>query len=813
MILDAARWWVVEVRKGNNMTPTATDQPPAPQRQNHALRGLGAPVEIALDRFGLAHIRAGNRDDLFFAQGFNAARDRLWQIDLWRKRGLGLLAADFGPGYLMQDHASRLFVYRGDMAAEWAAYAPDAEEICTAFTAGINAFIDEIEGGCIPLPVEFARMNTRPARWQAADVVRIRSHCLTRNALSEVIRANVLARGGAQADKLDAIRKQVLPPVPPQGAPDLDLGSIPLAVLDMFKLATAPVSFSPERLSASLEDAGRWRSLDALGDVVQAAESEGSNNWAVAPEHSATGRPIMAMDPHRAHTLPSVRYLVHLSMPGFDAIGAGEPAVPGISMGHNGQIAFSLTIFGADQEDVMVYDTDPADPLRYRYGDGWERMEAVEERFTVRGHPDQHRTLRFTRHGPVMHEDRCQSRAYGLRSVWTEPGAAPYMASLSIMRATNHHDYREALRNWGTPSINHVYADTSGTIAWQAVGATPNRPNWNGLVPVPGDGRFEWAGFRALEELPSSVNPGKGFVATANEMNLPASWNHDGAGIGYEWIDQSRAERIHAVLGDSPAHGLADACALQNDLYSRSAARNCAVIAAVTLRTADALAAQAHLAGWDHFCHATSSQAALHEVWITRHLKPALYRAFGADDALIALLQPGDVQSVTDLLERPGNWFPADAEARLADILDQTLAAAWADCTATLGDNPAGWEWGALHQLALTHALAPVCPDIEGFHLEPMKLGGSGSTPMYAAYRPMDFATITGPSVRMVVDVGGWDNSLFINLPGQSGDPSSSHYTDLQQGWLTGGYKPLHYSRAAVDAVTETLIVLKPAAA
>lgn len=781
------------------------------EMQRHRLAGLAEPVEIALDRFGLAHIRASNRDDLFFAQGFNAARDRLWQIDLWRKRGLGLLAADFGPGYLAQDQAARLFLYRGDMAAEWAAYAPDAEAICTAFTAGINAYVDEVEAGRAPLPIEFQRMNTSPARWEPADVVRIRSHCLTRNALSEVIRAQVLGQGGDQAAALDALRKQLLPPVLPQGAADLEMASIPLAVLDTFKLATATVSFAPERLAATMEQADRWCALDALGDVVQIAETEGSNNWAVAPSHTKTGRPIMAMDPHRAHALPSVRYLVHLSMPGFDAIGAGEPAVPGISMGHNGQIAFSITIFGADQEDVMVYDTAPDAPQHYRHGIGWQEMVELEERFTVRGYPDQTRVLRFTQHGPVLHEDPANRRAYALRTVWTDPGAAPYMASLSVMRAQSHEDYREALRGWGTPSINHLYADTSGTIAWQAVGSTPLRPNWNGLLPVPGDGRYEWAGYRTLEELPSSVNPEKGFFATANEMNLPAGWNHDASGIGYEWIDKSRAERIHAVLEVGAAHTLEDACALQNDLYSKTAARGCAVIAAAALSEADARAAQAHLAGWDNVCTATSSPAALYEIWVTRHLKPALYQAFGADQALAALLQPGDIQSVTDLLERPGAWFGDAPVARLSAILDQTLAAAWRDCKATLGEDPARWEWGMVHQLALTHALAPLCPDVPGFRLEPMQLGGSGSTPMYAAYRPLDFATITGPSVRMVVDVGGWDNSLFINLPGQSGDPESPHYTDLQRDWLTGEYKPLSYSRAAVDAVTERLIVLEPA--
>ncbi len=781
------------------------------QRERHVLRGLAAPVEIAVDRFGLAHIRAEGANDLFFAQGYNAARDRLWQIDLWRKRGLGLLAADFGPGYLEQDVASRLFVYRGDMAAEWDAYAPDAEDICTAFTAGINAYIDEVEAGRAPLPIEFERMGTRPARWQAADVVRIRSHCLTRNALSEVIRAQVLGTGGAEAAQLDALRKELLPPVEIGGASDLDLSSIPLAVLDTFKLATATVSFSPERLAATLEDAPRWRVVDALGDVVQTAESEGSNNWAVSGSRTATGRPIMAMDPHRVHTLPSVRYLVHLSMPGFDAIGAGEPAVPGISMGHNGQIAFSITIFGADQEDVMVYETDTADPQRYRYADDWEAMETVEERFEVRGYPDQIRLLRFTRHGPVMHENPASSRAYGLRTVWTDPGAAPYMASLSIMRARNHADYREALRGWGTPSINHLYADCDGTIAWQGVGATPIRPNWTGLVPVPGDGRFEWAGYRTLEDLPSSVNPAKGFVATANEMNLPGDWDHSTPGIGYEWIDSSRSERIHAVLRDQDAHTLDESCALQNDLYSRTAERGCAVVKRAKLSLPEAQAAQAHLAPWDHFCTATSSPAALYEIWITRHLKHALYRAFGADDAMTALLQPGDVQSVTDLLERPEAWFAEAPLERLETILDETLAAAWRDCSASLDGDPQKWEWGKVHRLSLTHALAPICPDLPALRLEPMNLGGSGSTPAYAVYRPSDFETVTGPSVRMVLDVGEWDNSRFINTPGQSGDPTSAHHADLKDDWLTGRYNPLSYSRAAVDAVTERVIELMPA--
>ncbi len=232
--------------------------------ENIAVPGLSAPVSIIVDTWGIPHIKADNLMDLFFAQGFNAARDRLWQIDLWRKRGLGLLAADFGPGYLEQDRAARLFLYRGDMATEWACYSPDAEDICKAFVAGINAYIDLVEAEPERLPPEFAELGTRPAKWAAEDVVRIRSHSWMRNALSEVTRANVMAGAGTEADLL---RQNLNPFKVPEVPEGLDVGSIPMAVLDIFKLALIPVSFGRERLKAGLDQAEAWRAITPLGEV------------------------------------------------------------------------------------------------------------------------------------------------------------------------------------------------------------------------------------------------------------------------------------------------------------------------------------------------------------------------------------------------------------------------------------------------------------------------------------------------------------------------------------------------------------------
>ena len=767
------------------------------------LPGLQAPVEIRIDQQGVAHIRAENLHDLFFAQGWNAARDRLWQIDLWRKRGLGLLAGDFGPGYLEQDRAARQFLYRGDMAAEWAAYGPDSRDICTAFTRGINARIAQIAAGAARLPVEFTLMDTKPAPWAPEDVVRIRSHCLTRNALSEVLRARVMVQGSA---RLDALRKMIAPAAAPTEVAGLDLASIPLGSLETFALATAPVTFGKDRLAATMEDAHRWRVVTPLGDVVRVAEDEGSNNWVIAGRRTATGRPLMATDPHRTHSLPGLRYVVHLSAPGLDVIGMGEPGVPGVSLGHNDRIAYSLTIFGGDQEDVMVHDTDPADPDRYPWKDGWAMIETRPEVFAVRGHDPVTRDLRFTRHGPVLHEDRAAHRAYSLRTVWTEPGTAPYMASLKVMRARNLTEYQDAIAGWGTPSVNHLYADVEGNIAWHGIGATPIRPNWNGLLPVPGDGRHEWAGFVPFADQPRAVNPEKGFMATAHEMNLPEGWA--GAPVGHEWSEPSRSERIHAVLHADEKHDLAAAGRLQNDTFSRIGQRLARVLAGQVLE-GTAEVARAMLAGWDGNGAGDSAPAALFEIWLARHLQPALGRALGADARTLPLLAPYDNQTVAAIMEAPDDWLPTGQHVK---ICAQTLAAAWADAKALLGDDPATWRWDALHGLKLDHGLAALFPDQPGLALARLNVGGGQSSPNYGPYRAADFGILTGPSIRLLMDVGDWDASQFVALAGQSGDPQSPHFADMAEAWRDGQYFPLRFSPEAVDAGTETRLTLRPGA-
>ena len=757
--------------------------------------GLAAPAEIRIDRWGVPHIYARSARDAFFLQGYNAARDRLWQIDLWRKRGLGLLARDFGPDFAEQDRAARLFLYRGDMAAEWAAYGASAKSDTEAFVSGVNAYVDEILSGRRPLPREFRIAGTRPDRWAAEDVVRIRSHGLTRNAGMEATRAQILCKGGPGADRLF---KKLEPDWNSKVPEGLDPCAIPANVLDDYNLATRGVKF----------DAARRR----LAAEASPPDSQGSNNWTIAPSRTTTGRPILANDPHRDHGLPSLRYVVHLEAPGLSVIGAGEPALPGVSIGHNGTIAFGLTIFYADQEDLYVYETSPRDPGLYRYGDGWARMETVRERIEVRGQAPREVELRFTRHGPVIHADPADRRAFALRSVWAEPGASAYFGSLGYMNARSWPEFKGALANWGTPSENQVYADVTGRIGWVAAGRVPARPNWDGLLPTPGDGRYEWRGFLAQDQLPSRVDPPEGFIGTANAMNLPADYPVAERKVGFEWSNPSRQRRIDEVLGGKARISLEDAMALQTDPTDITSRRLLKLLA--PLRASDPLTARALdlLRGWDGAARVDSAAAAVFLTWTGKHLGPAVVGA-AAPEGARALIGGGDLAAVMDLLEAPDAAFGPDPAGTRDALLVRSLEAAVAEVASRLGPDPSTWAWGRLHQAQFNHVLAPLAAEGEaaGLSVGPAPMAGTSLSPLAATWRADDFRVTSGASFRMVLDVGDWDSSRFINTPGQSGDIDSPHARDLFETWAKGGYLPLVYSRGAVEAATERVLRLSPA--
>lgn len=768
--------------------------------------GLNAPARILIDVWGIPHIYAGNEHDLFFLQGFNAARDRLWQIDLWRKRGLGLLAKDFGPAYAEQDKALRLFLYRGDMNAEWAAYGPKAKTYADAFVAGINAYVADVRAGKRPLPIEFRIAGTMPDPWTADDVVRIRSHGLTRNVASEVKRSLVACAAGLDADRF----RVKLEPAWTTKIPDgLDPCSVPKAVLAPYELATRPVAFAaPKDQKAALaHDPDKF-----LTEADQQRDTIGSNNWVIAASRTATGRPILANDPHREHSVPSLRYIVGLNAPGISVIGAGEPALPGISIGHNGTIAFGLTIFNVDQEDLYVYELNPQNPNQYRYGNGWEDMRIVHETEQVKGEGNRDLELKFTRHGPVIFVDDANKRAFAVRSIWFEPGTSAYFGSSDYMTAKDWNGFLGAMRRWGAPSENQVYADTKGNIGWVAAGKTPRRLGYDGLMPVPGDGRYEWQGFLSLDELPKAYQPKQGFLATANQMNLPADYPVAERKVGFEWADSARWQRINEVLAANTKVTLADAMDLQNDDTAMLGRRLVKLLQPLTSDDAHVKQGLDLLKPWDARDAADSAAAAVFEVWIANHLGPVLLKTTAPKAADLIAPEASSISALVAAVESPDASFGADPAAARDRILRDSLGAAVADVASKLGPDPSTWRWGRLHVAKFDHALMPLADKATAAQLSvgPLAYGGAGNVPRAATYRRTDYRLLSGASFRMVLDVGNWDASRTINTPGQSGDPFSGHYRDLAPLWATGQYVPLLYSLSAVEAATAEAITLTP---
>ncbi|MEU6152179.1 penicillin acylase family protein [Actinosynnema sp. NPDC047251] len=757
--------------------------------------GLRGPVNLVVDRWGVPHIYAQSARDAFLAQGFNAARDRLFQIDLWLRKGTGRLAEVFGPDYVEQDRASRLLLHRGDIEREWASYGPEAKEAATAFATGVNAYVEWLAGHPTALPEEFEQLGYKPKRWTPEDVVRIRLHGLSYNLPSEVERA----RFACVADvKLDRVRVRLEPEHEPAAIEGFDPCTLPEDVLSTYNLARDGVQFVDGRLRAV--------------PVDRRPGAGGSNNWALSPSRTTTGRPILANDPHRGIGVPSSRYVAHLNAPGLDIIGAGEAFAPGISIGHNQNAGFGLTVFPADQEDLYVYELDPADPNRYRYGDGWENVTRVTEKIPVAGGADQAVELAFTRHGPVIKVDAAHHRAYAVRAAWLEPGMSPYYGSLRYLRAKNFTEFQQAVGHWGAPPLNHVYADTGGDIGWVVGGLVPKRVGFDGLLPVPGDGRYEWNGFYAGADLPRSHNPERGFVATANEYNLPPDYPKDRQ-LGFEWAEPSRYQRIVEVLSAKPKHSLADVTALQNDQLTVIARRVAELIRRLPADKPSTEAALAMLRGWDGVEHPDSAAAALFEVWLANHLGPGFVALVLPAPAAELVYSP-DITVLLEALENPERWFGPDAREVRDGLLLATLSSAYEEVEYRLGGKPADWKWGNLQRTRFNHpAAGQVAPEVaEKWNVGPFPRGGSWNTVDVSVSFDFgsEFAHLGGASFRMALDVGNWDASQVINTPGQSGDPNSPHYRDLADRWRTGKYVPMLYSRAAVLANTKQVFVLLP---
>ncbi len=774
-----------------------------PRQETVAVSGVQSAVRILRDPWGVPHIFAQSEGDLFFAQGFSADRDRLFQLELWRRAATGTMAEVVGEKALERDVGARLLAFRGDLEEELRHYHPRGPAIVRSFVAGINAHVELVRNDPARLPLEFRLLGIRPGLW-TPEVVVSRHNGLFRNARQEVRLARLASRAG-----LGRMRELVewQPRHPPlEEAEDLDLASIPDGVLDLYRASRARFDFQPEDIVEN-----RWRAQPAAPSSRAAALDflglpVGSNNWVVAPWRSQTGKALLANDPHRSLQTPSLRYFAHLSAPGWEVIGGGEPALPGISIGHNGFGAWGLTIFPVDQEDLYSYRTHPDDPSRYLYRGEWEEMSSREELFRVEGGEPVHRTLRFTRHGPVLYQDAANQRAYALRAAWLEVGSAPYLASLRFGQARSWQDFRDACSFVLAPSENMLWADVEGNIGWQATGITPLRPNWSGLLPVPGDGRYEWAGTLPVLELPHSLNPPEGILATANQYNLPAGYPHR---VGYSWTPPFRYARILESLAARPLLGMADMVQLQTDVLSLPARGLVPLLNGLEAGDGRVEAARRRLLDWDFRMDADSPAAALFALWQRRLVEKTWDLHLPAE--IREDFEGRTLSKTLEWLRAPdGRFGPQPVRARDRLLLD-CLEEAAAELAERLGDDPEGWRYGheKLHHARIPHLLSDAVKQELRGRLD------AGPLP-----RPGDRYTVnmttgadnqrSGASFRLIVDLADWDRSLASNAPGQSGDPDSPHYRDLFEDWARDRYFPLLYSRERIEEVAREVLVLTP---
>ncbi|MCS7047293.1 MAG: penicillin acylase family protein, partial [Gemmataceae bacterium] len=480
-----------------------------------------------------------------------------------------------------------------------------------------------------------------------------------------------------------------------------------------------------------------------------------------------------------------------------------------VALGHNDQIAWGITIVGTDQADIYVEKTKPGDPASYLVGDRYEKMTIVREAIHVKGRGQPLEIeLRYTRHGPVIHQDDQRGYAFALKWAGSEPGGAAYLGGLAVARARNRTEFLQALAHWKIPSLNFVYADRSGDIGWVAAGAIPVRSRGHdGLLPVPGwTGSQEWLGYLSVAEMPQEFNPARQWLATANHNILPKGYPRQ---IAYEWAPPHRYLRIEQRLNQSRRFTLDDFQSMQHDATTLPGLALARLLAAVPAQDASLTGFVKLLGSWDGVLARDSAAGALAAVWLQEISRSFDERAGLNKDATAALRSLTGISTYLAALEQANPvWFSSTAARD--DFLTATFRKAVERTKKLLGDDPKTWKWGALHTAEFTHPLASLGPQYaKAFNLGPVARAGDGNTPHNTRHDER-FRQVHGASYRQVFDLADWDQGRATNAPGQSGQPGSRHYDDLVPLWAEERYFPLAFSRVKVEEVAAHRLLLVP---
>jgi penicillin amidase len=805
--------------------------------------GLQQPVSVIRDVNGIAHIRAANAHDLFLAQGFVHAQERMWQMEVWRHISAGRLSEMFGESQLDADRLIRTLGWRQSAQRDYDALGPEARAVLDAYVEGVNAWLDQERDS---LGLAFLVSGVTPEPWTALDSIawqKVQAWNLGGNMDTEIFRYLADARLGdpARTDELFPPYPEDAPVIAPsdagtarRDAPELDIST---AELD------DEVAAGWQAVATAAAAPGRLAGFDG-GAGLGGGHGVGSNNWVVAPELTTTGGAMLANDPHLGIGMPSLWFMNGLHCAPvtedcpYDVVGVSFPGTPVVPIGHNARIGWGATNGNPDVQDLFIEQADPEDPAAYLVDGVSTPFEERVEEIRTKGGPTYYQTVRATVHGPILNDvdgRLAEAPLMSLRATSTADVDRTFQAILGVNTASDFEEFREALSHYGAPSQNFVYADVDGHIGYQFPGFIPIRDGdgGNGNRPRAGDdGAHEWTGRVPFEELPWQLDPPSGSIVTANNAVVDDGYPYY---ISDQWDPGYRAERVADGLLARGEDGLSfdDMTELQLDT-AMGRARDAAMwLIAAQADTDNGRLVLERILEWDGRCDVDSLGCAAWSMFEYR-LQRDLF-----DDDLGPLARDYvgssvSWQVVADLFDDPESaWWDdvtTPGRERSSDIVTKALDEAGAELGSIYG-APNGWTWGRLHTATFKeptlgssgigplewyfndgpHAVAGAAGAIDAVSHRFKRAYPDPLDPDYVPVGPDGVFDVTNlPSLRFAIDMSDLDGARMVITTGQSGNPFDHHYNDLIEPWRTGETVPLPFTPAAIDAAAAQTLTLQP---
>lgn len=756
------------------------------------LPGLLAPVEVIRDEWGVPHIYAENFNDLFFAQGFVQAQDRLWQLEVNRRTAKGTLSEIFGDIALDTDRAARTFGFARLGHTDRMNASDEVKAILQAFADGVNAFLKHPSS---KLPVEFSLIRHKPEKWTPEDSLafsRVMLWQLSHAWYGEIIRAKIIEKVGQER----------------------------AAELDIVYPEENPITLTHGIEFNVLNENGTLKGVK--GPFLN--KGQGSNAWVISRSRSTNGHTYLCNDMHLALMLPSIWYETHLNRAEFNVSGVTLVGLPMVLVGHNDHIAWGSTLAFTDAEDLYIEKFNPDDNTQYEYKGDWINAEVIDEEIKVKGRKDPHiERVLITRHGIVISNViNSLSHKVTINSMALRPSMALYGYFL-LNKAENWDDFVKAMRYIDATQLNMVYADTQNNIGYWVTGKVPIREKGHrGNIPVPGwTGEYEWKGEVPFEEMPHAFNPKEGYVVTCNHKIIPDDYPYF---LGNVWMNGYRAQRFEEIIRNKEKLSVEDFKALHQDFVCIPGKEFINRIKDITFNDPDIELVLTPLKAWDGNLTPDSIGGTVYEVTRYFIVKDILERGLG-EELTLSIMGKGfnpvlyhanefyghDTVILLRLMDNPDSWWIQQVEG-MEELVTRNLKRAYQWLSKNLGKDSSSWQWGKIHRASYNHAMGLRKPLDKVFNRGNVPIGGDTDTLCQTAFHAENPYEVNAwaPSHRQIIDMNDLSKSLMIFGPGQSGHLASKHYDDLIEPWLKGDYHPLLWKKEEIEANTEGKLILKP---